>query len=243
MLAALYNRDAVYQQRRSARRNHVVDRDARPLLEGGKVGHVPHRDDSLLPAELLIEDRRVQSVLSRVRIQLSKPLIACIGLARLRNRSGHERSEDSPHRAGRYRITNDDLALPLRINEIVPILRRIGFLDGVAIVADDLGSQVGAVPVVICVATFRIDRGGPRGLIRLQQTFPGRAIERLRRRAEPDIGLWIRLLRAHPLENFLRAHVYPLYIDAGMRLLEPLFEVLEQLLPVRRIHDENLATI
>ncbi len=243
MLAAPHNRDPIHKQRSSARRNDVLDRNTSSLLERSEIGHVPHSHDPFLPAELLVENRRVQSVLSRIRIQLSEPLIACIGLARLRNRSDHDRAENRPHRPRRNGITNNDLPLPLRIDEIVPILGGVDVFHRIAVVPDHLGSQIRPVPVVVRFTTLWINRSRPRRFIRLQQTFLRRPVERFRRRPEPHVCLRIRLLCAHALQDLLRAHVHPLYIDIRVRLLEPLLEVLEQLLPVRRVDDQYFAMI
>ena len=243
MLRPTHDGDAIDQQRRTARRDHVGDRNPRSLLERGEIRHVPHAHHAFLPPQLLIQDRRIESVFPGVRVELAQPFVSGIRLSGLLNGPRHYRSKDRPHRAGRNRIANENLSLPFRIDQIVPILRGVGCLDRVAIVADHFGRQIRAVPVVVRLTGIRIHRRRPRRLIGLEQIFPCRAIECLRRRPKPDIGLRIGLLGADSLQNFLRAHVHPLHVDVGMRLLESPLEVLQQLFPVRRVHDQNRSIV
>src|SRR5438034_415102 len=59
----------------------------------------------------------------------------------------------------------------------------------------------------------------------------------------PDVGLRIRLLCPHSLQNLLRSHVDPLYIYVGMRFLESFFQVLEQLFPMWGIDDQYFSIV
>ena len=93
------------------------------------------------------------------------------------------------------------------------------------------------------VASLRIDGVRPRWFIGLKQLLFRRSIECLGGSAKPHIRLRIRFLGAHPLQNFLRAHVHTLHVDVGMRFLEALLEVLEQLFSMRRVNDQDLAIV
>src|SRR6266576_3606028 len=153
MLGAAHDRDSVNQQRSATRGNDVLDGNSSTLFQRSEVGHIPHGDDTLLPPELLVENRRVQNVVSRIRIQFPEPLIACIGLARLRNRSSHYCAENRPHGTRCDWIADQDLPLPFWIEKIVPVLWGVGVLHRIAVVAYNLGCQVSAVPVVVDLAS------------------------------------------------------------------------------------------
>src|SRR5690349_18800796 len=148
MLCASYDCNSVYEERRSALRNDVIDWNVGPLLQSREIWHVPHAYHAFLPTELLVKDSRVQSVLSGVRVQLAQPLVACIGFPRLRDGAGHDRSEDRTHCPRRNRIANENLVPPFRIDQVIPILWGILRLDRVAIVADDFRREISPIPVV-----------------------------------------------------------------------------------------------
>ena len=114
---------------------------------------------------------------------------------------------------------------------------------GVRVVRDHLGRHVRPEPRRLRIARLGRHLVGPRRRVRIEQTFTRRPPEDLRRRAKPEIGLWVGLLGAQPVEHFLRAHVHPLHVHVRVRRLEPLLVVLEQLLPVRRVHREHGATV
>src|SRR5690349_16353487 len=243
MLGATYDCDSVDEQWRSTRRDDVVDWNVRPLLERREIRHVPHAHHAFLASELLVKNRGIEGVLPGVCIELLQPGVAGVRLTGLRDRARHDRTKDCAHRSRRDRIANQNLAAPLGVDQSIPVFRRLLRSNHVAVVTDYFRSEVGVVRIVTATATFGIDRRRPCWLVALQQSFFRRSIERLRRRAKPAVSLWIRFLRPHPFENFLRPHVDPLHVDIRMRLLELLLEVLQQLLPVRRIDDENLSFV
>jgi len=63
------------------------------------------------------------------------------------------------------------------------------------------------------------------------------------RPAVPDVGLRVRLLRAQPVVDLLRAHVEPPHVHVRVRLLELPLDESQEVAAVRGVDDEGGARI
>src|SRR6185503_19184300 len=233
VLRAAHDGDTLDEQRRAGCRDARRDRVLRGRAERLDIRHVVEAQLPLALPELLIEHRRTDDVLLRVRVEPPQPVEAGFGGARALKLTHDDRAENRAHRPAGDRIADNDPPFPFGIEHVVPVTRHIGRGHGLRVVGDDLGREIGPVPALEGIAGFRWYRTSPRGSIRLEQSFSGRAAEGFCRRAEPEIRLRIGFLGAQPVEHVLRAHVRPLDVYRGVRGLELLLVVLKEILAVR----------
>ena len=217
--------DGVVDDRRAGRREDT--REGRPaLLLEEHVGQVPERDEALAPADLLEEEGGVDDVLLRLAVE---PLRATRSRARGPPVSAIERIEDHPedraHRAGGERIADQDLSLQSAASRMSSQSRgasRGG--DRGRVVDDDGGRAVEAEVEVARRAAFRRNRARPGRPVRREQAVAGAAREDRVGPAEPDVRLRVRLLRADPVVDLLRAHVEPPHVHVRMLRLVGLLD-------------------
>ena len=243
VLRPLHDGDRIHEHRRPARRDHVLHRNLEAPAERRDVGHVVERDQPFLPAELLVQHAGVERVLLGARVEAPEPRVPGVRRSELLDPAQNHRAENRPHAPTRQRIADDHLPLPLRIEDVVPVLRRVRRGHRVAVVRDYLRSEICAVPEIGVALRLGRNRGGPRRPVCAEQPGRRRAIEHFGRRAEPDIRLRVRGLAAQAVEHVLRAHVHPLHVHRRVRALELGLVVLEEILAVRRVDREHGAPI
>ena len=172
----------------------------------------------------------------------SKPRSHCqprSGLAGLLDRAGEDHAEERAHGAARQRIADQDLPLPARRQQVVPVGRRLLALHGLRVVDQHRRGAVGAEVEVAGGAAGRRHRAGPARAVGRQQPLGGAAGEDRLRTAEPDVRLRVGGLGADAVVDLLRAHVEPADVDVRVLGLEALLHQEQQVAAVRGVDDQR----
>ena len=151
--------------------------------------------------------------------------------------------EHGAQRAAGQRVAHQDLPAPARREEVVPVARRLRLRHRGGVVDQDRQRAVGAEVEVVRAVALRRRRRRPLGAEGLEQPVRGAAREDRVRPAEPDVGLRVGALRAHPVVDLLRPHVEPAHVDLGPRGFVGALERAQEIAPVRRVDDDRRAAV
>src|SRR3989454_10357669 len=207
------------------------------------VRKVPDRHQPFLAHDLLVEQRPVQHVLLGLRVEAAQPLEAGGGVARVFETALDDHPPHGAHRARGERVADQHLALPARVEQVVPVARRLLRLDRLLCVDDDGRRFVRGEVAIPRAAPVRTDRARPSGPKRLEQGVVRAAREDGRWAAEPHVRLRVGALGTEPVVHLLRAHVEPAHVDVGMESLEAALQQGQKIATVGRINDEGRATV
>ena len=242
MLRAADDRDAVLDGDRPAPGKDVTDRHATTATDQD-VRQIPDRDQAFLPRDLLADQGRVLLVDLGLPVEPPQPRKSRRGVAGLLEPARHDETKHGTHGAARERIADDDLPVPSRIEQVVPVLRRLRRGHDLLGVQKDGRRLVGRKVTIPGAAPARRDGFCPNRSMAIEQRFSRGLRQDQGRSAKPDIGLRVRTLGAHTVVHVLRAHVEPAHIDIGMERFESLHEQRPQISALGTVDDQWRAAI
>src|SRR4029077_14969203 len=125
------------------------------------VRQIPDRDQALLPGDLLADEGGVLLVDLRLAVESPEPCKSRRRVAGLLQPARDDEAEHGAHRPAGERVTDDQLAFPLGIEEVIPILRRLRRRYDLLGIEKDGRCLVYRHIAIVGAPASRRDRGGP----------------------------------------------------------------------------------
>jgi len=242
MAAALHQPNGIVNDHGSTPGEDVSQRHAFGHADEN-VLQVPETHQTFLPGELLVQERGADGVRLGLPIEAPKPGHALGCISRLTQTAHQDEAPDGTHGPARHRIADDDLVLPLRLQDLIPIPRRFSPRHRPAVKGDDGGGAVDWKVEIPGTDGSFVYLVSPRGPVGREQRVPDPPVEDHGGATEPDVRLWVDPLEAEPVENLLRSHVQPADINVRPLSLERPFEQNQLVAPVGRVKHDWRAVV